>query len=41
MSDEKIELEILRILTSISNKAAQAKALLELMKKIRDSKDEK
>lgn len=37
MTDEQIELAILRILTSTSNKAAQTKALLELMKKIRDS----
>lgn len=38
MTDEQIELEILRILTSISNKGAQAKALLELMKKVKNSK---
>jgi hypothetical protein len=37
MTDDQIELEILRILTSISNKGAQAKALL--IKKIRETKD--
>ncbi len=39
MTEDQIELEILRILTSISNKGAQAKALLELIKKIRETKD--